>query len=130
MKALIIILRLVSAAILLQTLYFKFSGSPESIYIFQTLQVEPYRRWFTEISKLIASILLLVPATQLFGALMAIGIMFGAIASHLFILGISVQNDGGLLFGLALVVLLSSAAIVILQKEKLLTLPILRNFKL
>ena len=95
MKHVILILRLVAAAILLQTLFFKFTAAPESIYIFKTLGVEPYGRWFAGISELIASVLLLIPATQLFGAMMAIGIMLGAILSHVFILGIVVEGDGG-----------------------------------
>lgn len=112
--------RLLAAAILLQTLYFKFSGAPESIYIFKTLGAEPWGRWFAGGSELIASILLLIPATYLFGCLMAIGIMAGAILSHLFVLGLAVQDDGGLLFSLALVVLSCALLILVLRKEELL----------
>ena len=128
MKHVILILRLVAAAILLQTLFFKFTAAPESIYIFKTLGVEPYGRWFAGISELIASVLLLIPATQLFGAMMAIGIMLGAILSHVFILGIVVEGDGGLLFFLALVVLIASILILALQKDQIFKLPILKKF--
>lgn len=114
---LIFTLRLVAAGILLQTLYFKFSGAPESIYIFSTLNVEPWGRWFAGASELMASILLLVPATQVLGALMAAGIMVGAILSHVFVLGIVVQDDRGLLFTLACVVLLTSLVIVYSQRQ-------------
>lgn len=119
MKYLIVLLRMLVAAILLQTLYFKFSGAPESIYIFSTLGVEPFGRWFAGISELVASALILAPGLEIFGAMMAAGIMVGALASHLFVLGIVVQNDGGLLFGLALTVLLSSLAICLLQRTKI-----------
>ena len=122
MKYLIISLRLLVAGILLQTLYFKFSGAPESIYIFSTLGVEPLGRWFAGISELIASALILLPGLEIFGAMMAAGIMVGALASHIFVLGIVVQNDGGLLFGLALAVLLSSLAICFIQKAQILSL--------
>ncbi len=115
----ILILRLLAAAILLQTLYFKFTGAPESIYIFTTLKVEPWGRWFAGTSELIASVLLLIPATQLFGALMAAGIMAGALMSHVFILGIVIQDDSGLLFTLALIVLFASLGILFLQKKSL-----------
>ncbi|MGZ3724311.1 MAG: DoxX family membrane protein [Pseudobdellovibrio sp.] len=128
MNKFILLLRLIAAGILLQTLYFKFSGAPESVYIFQSLHAEPYGRWFAGVSELIASVLLLVPATQIFGALMAIGIMAGAILSHLFVLGIVVQNDGGLLFGLALVVTVCSALIVILKRKEILSHPLVRKF--
>ena len=128
MKNIILILRLAAAAILLQTLFFKFTAAPESVYIFKTLGVEPYGRLFAGVSELIASVLLLVPATQLFGAMMAIGIMLGAILSHVFILGIVVQGDGGLLFFLALVVLVASSLILLLQKDQIFKLPILKKF--
>ncbi len=119
MKALIWILRLVAAAILLQTLYFKFSGSEESVYIFEKLEVEPFGRIFAGISELIAAILLIIPRTTLLGALMALGVMAGAIASHLLILGIVIKDDGGLLFGLALITSICCAGIVYLQRDKL-----------
>lgn len=119
MKVLIWILRLVAAAILLQTLYFKFSGSEESVYIFSTLGVEPFGRIFAGISELIAGILLLIPRTTLLGALMGAGVMVGAIASHIFVLGIIVQNDGGQLFALALIVLASCLALVYLHRNKI-----------
>ncbi len=119
MKALIWILRIVAAAILLQTLYFKFGGSEESKYIFSALGVEPFGRIFAGISELIAGILLLIPRTTLLGALMAVGIMAGAIASHIFVLGIVVQNDGGKLFALALIVLASCVGLVYLHQNKI-----------
>src|ERR1700751_1771080 len=100
-----LILRLVAAVILLQTLFFKFTGAPESIFIFSKLGIEPWGRWFAGLSELTASILLLVPVTQILGALLAAGVMCGAIASHFLVLGIVVQDDGGLLFGLACTVL-------------------------
>jgi DoxX-like family len=97
-------LRILAAVIMLQTLYFKFSAAPESIYIFSTLHMEPWGRIGTGVMELIASILLLVPRTVIAGAVLSIGLMGGAILSHLFILGISVQHDGGQLFIYALTV--------------------------
>ncbi len=123
MKSKIILaLRLIAAAILLQTLFFKFTGAPESKYIFSVLGVEPWGRWFSGVCELIASLLLLIPATQIIGAAMALGIMLGAMASHIAILGIVVQDDGGLLFGLALTVSACCAAILALQKDEVLSL--------
>jgi len=113
------ILRLAAAAILLQTLFFKFTGAPESQFIFSTLGVEPFGRYFAGVSELVASILLVIPGLEILGASMAIGIMLGAIASHIFILGIVVQDDGGLLFALACLVLVASSVIVFLRKEQI-----------
>ncbi|RIV32979.1 DoxX family protein [Flagellimonas lutimaris] len=96
-------LRIVPAAILLQTLYFKFSAAPESVYIFETLGLEPYGRIGLGIIELIVAILILIPKTTWLGALMGIAIMCGAIFSHLTKLGIVVQNDRGTLFILALI---------------------------
>jgi putative oxidoreductase len=126
MKYFVLALRLVTAVILFQTLYFKFTGAPESIYIFSQLGVEPLGRWFAGVSELIAGILLLIPATQALGALMALGVISGALLSHLFVLGIVVQGDGGLLFGLAVIVFICSALIVFLKREALFSL--LRRF--
>ena len=113
---------IIAAIILLQTLYFKFTAHPDSVYIFSTLGVEPYGRIGLGIMELIAGILLIVPRTTVIGALLALGLIFGAVASHLFILGIEVQNDGGALFMLALAVLATSAITIILRKDELLEL--------
>jgi len=96
--------RIVAAVILLQTLYFKFTGAPESVFIFSSLGAEPWGRYASGCMELLASLLLLVPRTAWLGAGIGLGVMLGAIASHLLVLGIEVQGDGGLLFGLALVV--------------------------
>jgi uncharacterized membrane protein YphA (DoxX/SURF4 family) len=116
------ILRIVVALILFQTLYFKFSGAPESIYIFSTLKIEPWGRWFAGGSELVAGIMLLIPSTQILGALLAAGIMSGALASHILFLGISVQGDGGLLFGLACVVFVFSGIVVFENRSKVIDL--------
>jgi uncharacterized membrane protein YphA (DoxX/SURF4 family) len=114
------ILRLLAAIILLQTLYFKFSAAPESVYIFSRLGMEPWGRVSIGILELIASILILVPRTTAFGSLFAIALMAGAIFFHITKLGITVQNDGGQLFIYALLVLLSSTALAIIYRDDLL----------
>jgi len=113
------VLRLTSAIILLQTLYFKFTGAEESVYIFSTLGIEPYGRIGSGIAELIAAILILIPRTTLFGALMGAGVMLGAIFSHLFVLGIEVKNDGGELFILAIITFLCCIALIYWNKSKI-----------
>jgi hypothetical protein len=113
------IVRLVAAGVLLQTLYFKFTGAPESVYIFTTLGMEPWGRIGSGVAELAASGLLLWSGTAGFGGLLAAGLMAGAILSHLTRLGIEVQGDGGLLFGLAWVVLLCSLATIALHRSEL-----------
>jgi len=114
------ILRGVAAIILLQTLYFKFSGAEESIYIFSTLGIEPYGRIGSGIAEAIVSILLVIPRTTWLGALGGVGVMGGAILSHVLVLGIDVQNDGGLLFALAILVFLSCLVLLYLDKNTIL----------
>jgi uncharacterized membrane protein YphA (DoxX/SURF4 family) len=109
--------RIVAAVIMLQTLYFKFTGAEESIYIFTTVGMEPWGRIGVGVMELIASILIIIPATSWIGAGIALGLMVGAMGMHLTILGIEVMGDGGYLFLLALVVALCSAFILWINKE-------------
>src|SRR5260221_4783899 len=108
-------LQMIAALILAQTLFFKFSGAEESKYIFTALGAEPWGRGAAGFTELIAVILLLAPPTVVLGALLALGLMTGAIASHITKLGFVVRNDGGLLFGLALIVFVCSASILIIR---------------
>ena len=112
------ILRVVPSIILLQTLFFKFSAAPESVYIFSTLGLEPWGRIVVGIFELIAAILLLIPRTTLVGAILGIGLMGGAIFSHLTKLGIVVQNDGGELFILALIVFVTCFCLFIIFRKQ------------
>lgn len=121
-EKLIWILRIVAAGILLQTLFFKFSGAKESIYIFSTLGIEPYGRIGSGIAELIAAILILIPKTTWIGAFGGCGIMTGAILSHLLVLGIVVENDGGLLFSLAIITLICCLGLLYFDKSKLFNL--------
>ena len=100
-------LRLIAAGIMLQTLLFKFSAAPESVYIFSTVGMEPWGRIFVGVLELIASVLILIPRTTAFGALVGIGVMTGAVFMHLTRLGIVVLNDSGKLFAMAVVVLIT-----------------------
>ncbi|UUW08427.1 DoxX family protein [Flavobacterium plurextorum] len=113
------IIKLTAVVILLQTLFFKFTGAEESIYIFQTLGIEPFGRISSGVVELIASILILIPRTTLLGALLALGTMVGAIISHLFVLGIEVKNDGGLLFILASITFACSIYLILMNKNKI-----------
>lgn len=106
------LLRLIAAVIMLQTLYFKFSAAPESVYIFSTVGMEPWGRIFVGVLELIASILILIPRTTAYGALIGIGVMTGAVFMHLTRLGIVVQNDSGKLFVMAVVVLVTCLVLV------------------
>ena len=113
------VMSVLAAIVLIHTLYFKSTKAPENVYIFSQLGMEPYGRFGTGIIELIIAGLLLYSVTSLLGAILAIAIISGTLFSHLFVLGIAVQNDGGLLFGLALIVFVSSSVSVFIQPEKL-----------
>ena len=119
------ILQLAVAGILLQTLFFKFTGAEESVYIFSKLGAEPWGRIGSGVVELIASLLLLAPATAPLGAIVTMGVMGGAIVSHLTILGIEVKGDGGLLFGLALTAFFGSAIVLVIRRSQI---PIVGRF--
>jgi uncharacterized membrane protein YphA (DoxX/SURF4 family) len=113
-------LRLLAAAIMLQTLFFKFTASEESVYIFTQTGMEPWGRIGTGVLELMASILILYPKTTVYGAFLAIGLMAGAIFFHLTKLGIVVKNDGGQLFVYAVVVFTASLILLLINRQQLL----------
>ena len=116
------LLRLVAALIMLQTLFFKFTASEESVYIFTQTGMEPWGRIASGVVELIASVLLLIPRTTWIGALLGIGVMSGALFFHLTTLGIEVQGDGGLLFTYALIVFICCAILLFMNRSKIFSL--------
>lgn len=113
------VLRITAAIILLQTLFFKFTAAPESVYIFTKVGAEPWGRIGSGVVELIAAILILTPRFTWLGSLIALGAMAGAIFSHLTVLGIEVQGDKGLLFALALIVFVCSTANLLLHRSEI-----------
>ncbi len=111
--------RLVVAVILLQTLFFKFTAAPESVYIFESLGQEPAGRIGSGVVELIAAVLLFLPGMVAVGALLSLGVISGAIFFHLTSLGIEVRDDGGLLFALAVVVWIGSAIVLWIHRTQL-----------
>jgi len=111
------VLRAIAAVILLQTLYFKFTAAPESVYIFTKVGAEPWGRLGSGVVELLAAVLILTPRFTWLGSILAAGVMAGAILSHLTILGIEVQGDKGLLFALAVIVFVASAINLVLHRN-------------
>ena len=118
------IARLLAAVILLQTLFYKFTGAQESKFIFTKLGAEPWGRIGSGIMELIASILILIPATTAYGSLLGLGIMGGAILSHIMVLGLVVQYDHGQLFVYALLVFICCFYLVWINRK---SLPVLKK---
>ena len=113
------LLRTVAAVVLFQTLFFKFTAASESVYIFTKVGLEPWGRIGSGVTELIAAILLITTRFTWVGSLLAMGIMAGAIVSHLTLLGIEVQGDKGLLFALAVVVFVSGTISLLLHRTKI-----------
>jgi uncharacterized membrane protein YphA (DoxX/SURF4 family) len=113
--------RIIVAVILLQTLFFKFTGAKESVYIFTTLGAEPWGRVGSGVVELIASILLLIPRTAAFGAILVFGTACGAIFAHLTKLGFTIPaiDDRGELFGLAITIFLGSLVVLYLRRREI-----------
>ncbi|MGJ8742906.1 DoxX family protein [Polaribacter sp.] len=127
-KYYILVLKIIIAFILIQTLFFKFTGAQESIDLFTKLvgKNEAYLRIGTGILELITSILLFIPNKTWLGALLTVGLMGGAIMSHLTILGIVHNYDSGALFTGAIISLISGSIILFSHKKDI---PILgKNF--
>lgn len=122
--------RIGAAVILLQTLFFKFTGHPDSVYIFSQLGVEPWGRVGLGIVELITAILLLVPRTVWIGAILGLGIISGAIFAHLTQLGVIIEyngkNDGGALFSLAAATFVLCAITLYLHRSEI-RIPFLRR---
>jgi hypothetical protein len=113
------IAQVIAALILGQTLFFKFTGAAESVAIFEALGAEPWGRIGSGMMELIAVVLLLSPRLAVYGGVLSMGVMAGAIGAHFTKLGIEVEGDGGTLFVLALVTFAAGATVTVLRREEL-----------
>ncbi|MEK9612726.1 MAG: DoxX family protein [Flavobacteriaceae bacterium] len=116
------LLRLIIAIILLQSLYFKFTGHAEAKHIFNTLGAEPWGRIILGCIELFVGITLLLPKTKFRATLVAAGLMVGALGAHLFTpLGVVIRwegnSDNGELFIMALIALVLSIISLILHAK-------------
>lgn len=133
----------VAFGVFIPSLFFKFSGAAESRHIFETIAqwsgiglFEPFGRYLIGMVELMASLLLMIPYTQIYGAVLGLGVMSGAIFFHLATpLGITVQwmengvlQEDSSLFVLAVLSFLSCLVIIWIKRERLPRLrPIPRN---
>lgn len=116
-----LVLKITAAFIMVQTLIFKFTGAQESIDLFTKVagENEAFIRIGTGIMELIASILLFIPKKTWLGALLTVGLMSGAIMSHLTKIGIEHNNDGGTLFTMAIITFICGGILLFLNKKQL-----------
>ena len=112
-------LRIVVAIILVQTLRYKFTAHPDSVYIFTSVGLEPYGRIGIGVLELISAILILIPKTVWLGSLLSLGIISGAILMHLTGLGIEINGDGGILFYMAILVFVLSFILLWVNRKSI-----------
>ncbi|WP_425389463.1 DoxX family protein [Ekhidna sp.] len=107
-----IIPRLIVAIILAQTLPFKFSGSEESVWIFEQIGWEPWGRYLIASIETVSTIFLLTNY-YIIGAIISLSIISAANFLHFTKLGFIVNDDGGTLFILSIIVIFCSLWIVL-----------------
>jgi len=112
-------LRIVVAIILIQTLRYKFTAHPDSVFIFTSVGLEPYGRIGIGVLELISAILILIPKTVWLGSLLSLAIISGAILIHLTGLGIEINDDGGILFYMAIVVFVLSFILLWVNRKSI-----------
>lgn len=110
---------LVAAGIMIETLFFKFTAAPESVYIFSKMGTEPWWRWGQGIWELLASIGLLWPRLRWAGGILTTGAMAAAILSHFTWLGLVIQGDHGLLFGMACVTFICGFTVMMMHRDQI-----------
>lgn len=124
-KTVSLIIRVIIALILVQTLQYKFTAHPDSVSIFSKVGLEPFGRIAIGTLELIAAILILIPKTIWTGAILTVSIISGAVFLHITQLGIEVNQDGGKLFYMALSVLILSLVITWNERNKI---PFIKNY--
>lgn len=105
------VLRIALAGLYLMMSLPKFAGADMTIHIFSSIGIEPWGRYLTGAIEVLVFLLVLIPATTIYGVLLSLVTIFGALMTHFFIIGIVVKNasgtinDGGEIFITALIIL-------------------------
>lgn len=103
----------------------KFGSVDLTMHIFQTLGIEPWGRYFTGVTELLVALLILIPATTIYGVALSIMTLLGAFAAHFFVIGIVVKNasgsinDGGEIFTTAIILLVLSIANLYIHRRSI-----------
>ena len=109
--------QLIAVVIMGQTLFFKFTGHPETIAIFEEKLNMPGGQYVIGIAELIACILLLIPTSVAYGALLGAGLMTGAIIGHITHIG---WEGNHLTLGImAIITLVSCISVLIIRRKEL-----------
>ena len=93
------VLQIGAAGMFLMVGFFKLSGDPRMVGLFDAIGVGQWFRYVTGSIEVVSAVALLVPAWAAFGALLLIPTMIGAVVTHLFIVGGSAAPATVLLTG-------------------------------
>lgn len=108
----------IAAMLLLMAAGMKFMGDPGSVEIFTRLGMDPGGRYLIAVIELIAAMLLLSSFAAL-GSVVATAVMCGAIIAHVTKLGLVVNNDGGRLIGMLVVVLVCVSYVLVSRRKEI-----------
>ena len=112
-------LRIITTFIIFQIVYFKLSGDPQCIFVFEIMGMEPYGRFITGLIELVIGVFLLVPSTKLWGIIGAFGVASCCMTAHFTTLGIEINNDGGQLFSMTSSIFVCSIILSALHKDEI-----------
>ena len=81
------ILQIGAAGMFLMVGFLKLSGSAQLVGLFEAIGLGQWLRYLTGTLEVVGAILLLIPRTSGLGALLLVGVMAGAVMTHVFIVG-------------------------------------------
>jgi hypothetical protein len=111
------VFQIIAAIILGMAAYEKFSGNPLISSVFDQLKMGDAGKKLIGIIEAISAIMLLTTNLCHFGALLGLGTMLGALIAHVTILGINVNNDGGLMVGLMSLNIICCSIIMFIRRR-------------
>src|SRR5438046_7027124 len=80
-------LQIGAAGMFLMVGFFKLSGDPQMVGLFDAIGLGQWFRYVTGSLEVLGAIMLLVPPLGGLGALLLVGVMLGAVPTHLFVVG-------------------------------------------
>src|SRR6266850_3262950 len=81
------ILQIGAAGMFLMVGFLKLSGDPQLVGLFDAIGIGQWFRYLTGSVEVLGAALLLIPRLSGLGALLLVGAMLGAVATHLFVVG-------------------------------------------
>jgi putative oxidoreductase len=87
MNVVLWLLQIAAAGMFVFVGFLKLSGNEQMVGLFAAIGLGQWFRYLTGTLEVAGAILLLIPRTSGLGALMLVGVMIGAVMTHLFVVG-------------------------------------------